>query len=158
MRSPALPWEVIEMAINHCSDDTATLRAFALTCSQLHPRSTIVLFKHVDIQSQNQLSRFYHAVQARPHLQLVVRSLSFPRNGHSPFPLQLLSILPRLHHVTFTGRSLISVRNAELNQSTPISGMQFATSLGSLMIRNATFHSQVDFLDFLVNFPNMENL
>ncbi|TBU24679.1 hypothetical protein BD309DRAFT_829280, partial [Dichomitus squalens] len=158
MRSPALPWEVIEMAINHCSGDTATLRALALTCSQLRPCSTTVLFKHVDTQSHDQLSLFYHAVQARPHLQLVVRSLSFPLEIFSPFSLHLLSILPRLHHVAFTGRSLSSVRYIALKQSTPISGMQFAISLRSLMIRNATLHSQTDFLDFLMNFPNMENL
>ncbi|TBU53781.1 hypothetical protein BD310DRAFT_937368 [Dichomitus squalens] len=77
------------------------LCAFALTCSQLHPRSRFVLLANVDLQSQEQLKKFYDAVQAQPHLQPLVRYLSVPWYKFSPFPL--LSILPGLRHVAFNG-------------------------------------------------------
>ncbi|TBU28033.1 hypothetical protein BD311DRAFT_865675 [Dichomitus squalens] len=93
-QSPVLPWEVIERTIDFCAGDKVTLCTFALTCSQLHPRSIFVLFTDVDIQSEKQLIRFYDAVCARSHLQPVVRFLSFPWEKFSPFPL--LSIFPGL--------------------------------------------------------------
>ncbi|EJF55394.1 hypothetical protein DICSQDRAFT_175972 [Dichomitus squalens LYAD-421 SS1] len=93
-QSPALPWEVIERAIDLCAGDKATLCAVALTCSQLHSRSIFVLFTDVDMQSEDQLIQFHNAVQAQSHLQPIVRSLSFPWDDVSPFPL--LSILPGL--------------------------------------------------------------
>ncbi|TBU37397.1 hypothetical protein BD309DRAFT_816366, partial [Dichomitus squalens] len=99
-QSPALPWEVIERAIDLCSGDKATLCAFALTCSQLHPRSLFVLFTNVDLRSLKQLVAFYHAVQAQSHLQPVVKSLSFPWGDLSESPFPLLSILPGLRNVT----------------------------------------------------------
>ncbi|TBU32657.1 hypothetical protein BD311DRAFT_750452 [Dichomitus squalens] len=98
-QSPALPWEVVERAVELCSGDKATLCALALSCSQLHPRSVFVLFTDVDLLSEKQLMDFYDAVQTQSHLQPVARSLSLPWSEVSPFPL--LFILPGLRHVTF---------------------------------------------------------
>ncbi|TBU38360.1 hypothetical protein BD309DRAFT_530806 [Dichomitus squalens] len=149
-QSPALPWEVIERAIDLCAGDKATLCAFALTCSQLHPRSLFVLFTNVDIQSQEQLKRFYDAVQAQPQLQPVVQLLSFPWDDFSPFPL--LSILPSLRHVAFDRISLANTRDRQLG------GRPLAAGLRSLTIRGASFPTQSAFLKFISAFPNIENL
>ncbi|EJF58710.1 WD40 repeat-like protein [Dichomitus squalens LYAD-421 SS1] len=138
---PALPWEVIERVIELCSSDKATLCAFALTCSQLHPRSLYVLFSNVEIQSAKQLKTFYDAVQAQPRLQPLVRSLSFPCEDFSPFPL--LSILPGLRHLTFDRMSSAIGDTIQHSQSTLL-GRQFQT--------------QATLLRFLSAFPNVEIL
>ncbi|TBU51347.1 WD40 repeat-like protein [Dichomitus squalens] len=138
--APALPWEVIETAIDLCSGDNATLCALALTCSQLHPRSLLVLFTNVDIHSQKQLKQLYDAVQAKPHLQPVVKSLSFSWDDVSPFPL--LSILPGLRDVTFKRISSVIRDDSQL----PL-----------LTIRDASFQTETIFLRFLSAFPNIEN-
>ncbi|TBU56211.1 hypothetical protein BD310DRAFT_634800 [Dichomitus squalens] len=156
LQFPVLPWEVIESVIDLCSGDKATLRAFALTCSQLHPRSLFILFTNVDIQSPNQLIHFYDAVQAQPHLRPIVQSLSFPWDGFSPFPL--LSILPGLRHVTFDRNSLVKIDDTQLSHPTPLCGGQFATSLRSLTVRGAWFQTRTTFIRLLSAFPNIENL
>ncbi|TBU41354.1 hypothetical protein BD309DRAFT_277080 [Dichomitus squalens] len=134
-QSPALPWEVIERAIDHCSGDKTTLCTLALTCSQLHPCSLFVLFTNVDIQIQEQLKKFYDAVQAQPHLQPLVRSLSFPWDKFSVFPL--LSILPGLRHVAFKGDILVFRVGSQLLQP----DLQLVTSVRSLTIRSAGFQT-----------------
>ncbi|TBU23028.1 hypothetical protein BD311DRAFT_596908, partial [Dichomitus squalens] len=149
-QSPVLPWEVIERAIDLCAGDKATLCALALTCSHLHPRSLFVLFTNVDIQSQDQLMKFHDAVQAAPHLQSVVQSLSFPWDNFSPF--SLLSILPGLRHVTFDGISSVNTDDRQLSQLTPLGGRQFAAGLRSLTIRRASFPMPIAFLNFISTF------
>ncbi|TBU53506.1 hypothetical protein BD310DRAFT_829932, partial [Dichomitus squalens] len=156
--SPALPWEVIEKVIDCFSSDKATLCAFALTCSQLHPRSLFVLFTNVDLRSMKQLEAFYHAVQAQSHLQPVVQSLSFPWVGEDISPFPLLSILPGLRHVTLNGISPVDIDDYLPSQSTPLCGWQFATSLLNLTIRSARFRTRTVFVHFLSVFPNVENL
>ncbi|TBU37877.1 hypothetical protein BD309DRAFT_828946, partial [Dichomitus squalens] len=148
-QSPALPWEVIEKVIDCCSGDTTTLCAFALTCSQLHPRSLFVLFTNVDLRSMRQLMAFYHAVQAQPRLQPVVQTLSFPRveEEFSPFPL--LSILPGLHQLAFDTFFSLDIDNELPSQSTALCGWQFATSLRDLTIRSTGFRTRTVFLQFL---------
>ncbi|TBU44376.1 hypothetical protein BD309DRAFT_813266, partial [Dichomitus squalens] len=141
VQSPALPWEVIERVIDLCSNDKTALRGVALTCIQLYPRSRFVLFTNVKLRSANQLMKFYDAVQAQPHLQPVVQSLSFPW-GIVPSP-QLLSILPGLHHVTF---NKISSAIGQLPQSALHSGLR------SLTIRDARFQSPAAFFRFLSAF------
>ncbi|TBU26576.1 hypothetical protein BD311DRAFT_597453, partial [Dichomitus squalens] len=148
-QSPALPWEVIEKAIDLCSDDNTTLCAFALTCSQLHPRSLFVLYTKVDLRSTNQLIKFHDAVRAQPHLQPVVRSLSFPWEDFSSFPL--LSILPCLRHITFDRMSPV-FWNISLSESILLHGRQSVTSLQSLTIRSALFHTESAFLNFISDF------
>ncbi|TBU53842.1 hypothetical protein BD310DRAFT_829240 [Dichomitus squalens] len=155
-QSPALPWEVIERTIDHCFGDRASLRAFSLTCSQLRPRSLFVLFINVDIQSAKQLKAFYDAVQAQPHLQPVVKSLSFPWDEASPS--LLLSILPGLRQITFNKISFVITDHDRLSQSPLPSGDQRVTSLRSLFIQNASFPLQSTFLHFLSAFPNVENV
>ncbi|TBU21332.1 hypothetical protein BD311DRAFT_598576, partial [Dichomitus squalens] len=145
MQSPTLPWEVIERAIDCCSGDNATLCACALTCSQLHPRSLFVLFANVDIKTHKQLMKFYEAVQAKPHLQPVVQSLSFPWDQFSPF--SLLSILPGLRHVTFD--SITRMEDTQFSPPTPLCVRQFSRGLRSLTIRRASFPMQTAFLNFL---------
>ncbi|TBU24908.1 hypothetical protein BD311DRAFT_531164 [Dichomitus squalens] len=157
-QSPALPWEVIEKVIDCCSGDMVTLCAFALTCRQLQPRTFFVLFTNVDLLSMKQLIAFYHAVQAQPHLQLVVRSLSFPWAGDFFNPFPLLSILPGLRHVTFDRISSVDLGNRGPSWTTPLCGWQFATSLRNLTIRWAWLQTGTAFLQFLSAFPNVENL
>ncbi|TBU38298.1 hypothetical protein BD309DRAFT_815735, partial [Dichomitus squalens] len=152
-RSPALPWEVIERTIDHCSGDATMLCAFALTCSQLHPRSLFVLFKSVHLRSATQLMGFYDAVRAQPHLQPVVQSLSFPWDDFYPFPL--LSILPNLRHLTFNWILSVIWDDIQLSQSC---GMQSVAGLQTLTIRSARFGTRSAFLHFLSIFPNIESL
>ncbi|TBU57538.1 hypothetical protein BD310DRAFT_880731 [Dichomitus squalens] len=133
-----------------------TLRTIALTCSQLCPRSLFVLYTKVVLRSTKQLVKFYDAVQAQPHLQPVVRSLSFPWNDFSPFPL--LSILHGLRHVAFDRISSVIGDDVQLPLSTLVHDRRLATSIRSISIRNAIFPTQTTFLDFLSNFPSIENL
>ncbi|TBU54406.1 hypothetical protein BD310DRAFT_828009 [Dichomitus squalens] len=152
-QSPALPWEVIERTIDHCSGDHSTLRTIALTCSQLHPRSVFVPFTDVYLRSEEQITGFYNAVQAQPYFQPVVQFLSFPWPADDISPFPLLSFLPGHRHLTFDGITSINTDDIQLLHATP-----FATGLLSLTIRGAWFRTYTAFLQFLSAFPNIENL
>ncbi|EJF60424.1 WD40 repeat-like protein [Dichomitus squalens LYAD-421 SS1] len=151
--SPALPWEVIERTIDHCSGDHSTLRTIALTCSQLHPRSVFVPLTDVYLRSEEQITGFYNAVRAQPYFQPVVQFLSFPWPADDISPFPLLSFLPGLRHLTFDGITSINTDDIQLLHATP-----FATGLLSLTIRGAWFRTYTAFLQFLSAFPNIENL
>ena len=99
--SPVLPWEVIERVIDHSAGCTATLCSFALSCHQLHPRSSLLLFSDVRLISRKQLFTFCDILQAQPELQPLVRSVELPPGEFSPFPL--LAILHNLRSITFDG-------------------------------------------------------
>ncbi|TBU36669.1 hypothetical protein BD309DRAFT_817008, partial [Dichomitus squalens] len=151
-QSPALPWEVIERAIDLCSGNKAMLCTLALTCHQLHPRSILVLFAKVNLLSDRQLREFYDALQAQPRRQPIVHSLSFSWCQVPPFPL--LSILPGLRHVTFI-RILPVIRDdIHSPQSTLLRGMHWhrLTGLRSLTIHYARFQTRTAFLHFLLAF------
>ncbi|TBU51348.1 hypothetical protein BD310DRAFT_360258 [Dichomitus squalens] len=98
--------------------------------------------------------KFYEAVQAKPRLQPVVQSLSFPWDQFSPF--SLLSILPGLRHVTFD--SITRMEDTQFSPPTPLCVRQFSGGLRSLTIRRAWFPMQTAFLNFLSAFPNIECL
>ncbi|KAI1791036.1 hypothetical protein LXA43DRAFT_836628, partial [Ganoderma leucocontextum] len=95
--SLALPWEVIERVIEHSADSTVTLYSFTLTCSELRPRSTILLLRRVEPKNREQLFALCAVLQARPHLQPCVRSVSILPSQFSPHPL--LRILPNLSEI-----------------------------------------------------------
>ncbi|TBU33979.1 hypothetical protein BD311DRAFT_338806 [Dichomitus squalens] len=156
VRSPALPWEVIERVIDLCSGDKNTLRTFALTCSQLHPRSLFIFFTNVELRCATQLKGFYDSVQAQSHLQPVVQSLSFPWNACSPF--SLLSILPSLRHVTFD--TIPGFNGLWPPPALPnyLYHRPFVTGIRSLTIRRTWFRAGTAFLHFLSAFPNVERL
>ncbi|KAI1789241.1 hypothetical protein LXA43DRAFT_893236, partial [Ganoderma leucocontextum] len=97
--SLALPWEVIERVIEHSADSIVTLYSFALTCSQLRPRSTILLLCRVEFKDRDQLFSLCAVLQARPHLQPCVRSIKIRPSEFSPHPL--LCMLPNLSEIEF---------------------------------------------------------
>ena len=101
--SPLLPWEVIERVIDHSAECTTTLCSFALSCHQLHPRSSFLLFSDVHLTSRNRLFTFCDVLQARPDFRPLVRSLTIPPREFSPFPL--LAILHNLQSITFDGQA-----------------------------------------------------
>ncbi|TBU26556.1 hypothetical protein BD311DRAFT_602494, partial [Dichomitus squalens] len=69
MQSLRLPVEVIESVIDCCSGNKATLRAFALTCRDLHPRSILVLFKDVRLKRRDRVFDFCDVLRAKPERQ-----------------------------------------------------------------------------------------
>ena len=98
--SPSLPWEVIEVVIDHSADSIATLHSFTLTCRDLCPRSTILLLCRVKLKNRNQLFDLCAVLQTKPYLQPCVRSVSIPAREFSPHPL--LRMLPNLFEIEFT--------------------------------------------------------
>ncbi|TBU61692.1 WD40-repeat-containing domain protein [Dichomitus squalens] len=101
MKSPMLPWEVIERIVSHC-DDSQTLRSFTLSCRQLYPRSFCFLVARIDLMSRDDVFAFCEHIQANPHLGPLVQELTIDLADFAPFPL--LYILPNLSQITFISR------------------------------------------------------
>ena len=93
----ALPWEVIERVIDHSADDNETLRSFALTCRDLHPRSINTLYRHLKFERRDQIFDLCDVLRAKPHLQLCVESVSVLIDEFPPHPL--LRMLPHLSEI-----------------------------------------------------------
>ncbi|TBU37570.1 hypothetical protein BD309DRAFT_876162 [Dichomitus squalens] len=152
MQYLALPVEVIEGVIDRCSDHTKTLLAFALTCRDLHPRSILVLFTEVRPQSRDRLFDLCDVLKAKPERQPIVQSLSIDWDDFAPYPL--LSILPALCHITFSGYH----ESIVCHPSTVLCCRRFGCGIRSLTIKNAGFSTCTAFLHFLAAFPSIKHL
>ena len=84
--SLALPWEVIERTISHCSDSVAAPYSFTLTCRDLNPRSIILLLARVKFKNREQIFSLCDFLRAKPHLQPAVRSITVPPTSSLPIP------------------------------------------------------------------------
>ena len=102
MKSPLLPWEVIERIIGYSSNDLNTLRSFSLTCRQLRPRSFGLMVSRVRLRSRQDVFKFCDHLQAKPSLGALVRAIVVDPVDFPPFPL--LRILPNLSQITFISR------------------------------------------------------
>ena len=155
---PTLPWEVIERVIDHSHEHTPTLCSFALTCRQLRPRSSLVLFSDVHIKFRKDLFAFCNVLQTQPRLQLVVRSLAVCLEEFSPFPL--LSILTNLRRVTFCG-SLDHddyPKYISLHASTIHCCQALGRSIQSLTFQGVWFRNRAAFVRLIPAFSNLQEL
>ena len=152
---PALPWEVIERVVDHSSGHPTTLRSFVLTCHQLRPRSSVVLFSNILIKRRQQLFAFCDVLRARPELQLVVRSLTISPEAFSPFPL--LSISPNLHSITFDGKIVESLL-VKVHESTFQCCRKLGRGIQSLTLRGVQFRHYTAFIRFISMFSCLQEL
>ena len=153
----ALPWEVIERVIDHSADDTKTLRSFALTCRDLHPRSAIHLYRHLIFWTRGQTFDLCDVLQAKPHLQRCVKSVYIPIGQFSPHPL--LRMLPHLSKITIGERGYLRRSHRSFLPS-PIlrSCHQFGQHIQTLSLRWTTFRFLSDFAAVLLSFPRIHTL
>ncbi|TBU41269.1 hypothetical protein BD309DRAFT_898428, partial [Dichomitus squalens] len=153
-----LPWEVIEKVIDHSSEHTRALCNLALTCRQLHPRSSLVLFNHVQLERRQQLFVFCDVLQAQPNFRSIVRSLTIRLEEFSPFPL--LSILPDLRSITFFGYKNFPRprRFTSIHGSTLHCCRQFGRGLRSLTFRGVRFRHCTAFVRFITAFSGLQDL
>ncbi|TBU26559.1 hypothetical protein BD311DRAFT_667400 [Dichomitus squalens] len=156
MQSLALPVEVIESVIDRCSRDTDTILAFALTCRDLHPRSTLVLFTDVRPRSRDRLFDLCDVLKAKPERQPFVQSLSIHWETFAPYPL--LSILPSLRHITFDTFETYGERPILCHPSTLLCCRLSGIGIRSLTIAYTEFPTGGAFLQFLSAFPSIEHL
>ena len=154
----ALPWEVIETIINHSSDSTITLCSFALTCRQLYPCSSHLLYCHVALKSREKLFALCETLQAKPELRPFVQTVAVPLEEFSPFPL--LSILPHLCRVAFPDgnkyRDLSS--DVAIHDSTLRYCSWYGSRIRSLTIEFVRFPTCSAFLRLLSAFSGIEDL
>ena len=98
--SLALPWEVIERVIEHCYDNRRALYNFSVTCHQLRPLSLSLLVADIEFKHKEQIFGLCDLLRAKPHLQLLVRTMSVYPTDLVPCPL--LGMLTNLNEIVFT--------------------------------------------------------
>ena len=109
MSVPRLPPELVDLVLGHLQppDDSETLRASTLVCSEWFPIARQHLFFVVHIredESHNDSPRFLHVVRSSPGIGMVVKDLRVigpPRLRIISFDVifTLLRELPRLQHL-----------------------------------------------------------
>ena len=153
----ALPWEVIERVIDHSASHTRTLRSFALTCSQLNPRSTFTLYRHLEFKKRDQIFDVCDVLRAKPHLQQCVQSISVNIDEFSPHPL--LCMLPHLSEIKiYESWFKVSSHGSFLPSPILRSCHQFGQHIQSLFLRWITFRFLSDFAAILLSFPRIHTL
>ena len=93
MDSPRLSWELIEQVIDLSSRRPNTLCSLSLTCRQLRPRSRLVMFSHVQLESSDHVFAFVAFLLANPELRPFVHTVIVTPAAFGP---SLLHILPNL--------------------------------------------------------------
>ena len=156
--SLVLPWEVIERVIDHSAGDTKTLRSFALTCRDLHPRSINTLYRHRKFERRDQIFDLCDMLRAKPHLQACVQSVFIPIDQFSPHPL--LRMLPHLSEIKFDEvfDTKPSTNGSFLHLSILRHCHQFGRHIHSLSLNNITFRSLFDFAAILLSLPRIHTL
>ena len=165
--SLALPWEVIERTISHCSDSVATLYSFTLTCRDLNPRSIILLLARVKFKNRAQIFSLCD-LRAKPHLQPAVRSIIVPPNEFSPHPpIRMLRNLSDIKFSTDSNfRNLIlnpwhffsDPRVPTCNSSVLNYCRVFEDNIQSLSLHGLSFPSLSAFSRFLLVFQRIQSL
>ena len=159
--SPSLPWEVIERVINHSANSAKTLKSFTLTCSDLHPRSTMLLLCHAKVNNRRHLFGLCAFLETKPRLLPCIRSVSIPVHEFSPYPL--LRMLPNLSEVGFTdtfinpGQS-IEQRPATFHPSVLKCCRPSGEHVQTLSLHRIHFPSLSAFSDVLLLFPRIKSL
>lgn len=155
--SPALPWEVIEMVIGHSANSVVTLYSLTLTCRNLRPYSTILLFCRVELQNRVQLFDLCMVLQAKPHLQPCVQSVSIPIDEFSPHPL--LSILPNLSEIKFEEKlDSVYCTRAVFHPAVMTHCRHFGKHIQTLSLIDLEFSSLSTFSDVILSFPRIDSL
>ncbi|KAI1791026.1 WD40-repeat-containing domain protein [Ganoderma leucocontextum] len=155
-----LPWKVIERVIEHSADSIVTLYSFTLTCSELRPRSTILLLRRVEPKNREQLFALCAVLQARPHLQPCVRSIKIRPSEFSPIPL--LRILPNLSEIEFADS--FEFAKSESTKYTTFHPYvltycrQFGEHIQTLSLENILFSSLYALSGILLSFPRIQSL
>ena len=155
----ALPWEVIERVIDHSVDDTETLYSLALTCRDLNPRSTIILYRHLDLYKRDEIFALCDTLRAKPHLQPCVQSLRAALDNFSPAPL--LRMLSNLSMIEFHGpwyQDHEPHPGFVLHPSVLLSCKVLGKHIRTLSLEQTTFRSLSDFSAFLLSFPSIQSL
>ena len=150
-----LPWELIERIIGHSCDDPNAIRNFSLTCRELNPRSICLLVAEPRLYSRDKIFDFSDFLQAKPHLQPLVRSITVGPDDFAPFPL--LRILPNLSKIEFAD-AYATPPDMVLNRSTLTICQLLGTRIQSLSFCNINFTTSIRFLQVLSAFPSLVHL
>ena len=162
MECPLLPWEVIERIINHSGDHPTTLHNFSLTCRSLRPRALCLLVAHVVFKSRLSIFSFCDFIEAKPHLNPLVRSITVNPNDFAPFPC--LYILPNLYELTFAPVNSNAAKRFKMplptvvNQSSLTCCQRFGTHIQTLHLSKLFFSTYLEFGRVLLAFTNILHL
>ena len=110
MKSPRLPWEVIERVIDLSGSRMQTLCSLALTCSQLRPRSRLVMFGRVQLKSSDRVIAFIAFLLANPQLKSLVHTINVTPAAFGP---SLLYMLPNLSSIECVDQSQLGEPEGE---------------------------------------------
>ena len=169
--SPLLPWEVIERVISHSYEPAIgtpqryrwpitpeSILNFSLTCRDLRPRSLCFLVANAILYTRDKAFDFCDFLEAKPHLQPFVRSISVDPENFAPIPLLQVHVLPNLSRVEFfdlKGRidSQLSLNPSILTCSRLLSGR-----IQTLSISMLYFKSSLQCFQLLSAFPKILHL
>ena len=174
--SLALPWEVIERAVEHLWDHTATLYSVSLTCHQLCIRSTTLLWAHVKIRSRDHGLYLCQFLREAPHIQPLILSIAVPSACLTPSLLNsfdnvssvtifspvvdissITNVVPQKEYL-----SSIPGGNGECTLHLHLSSLtcyqRLATRIHTLHLLDLSFATSMGFARVLLAFCNIKHL
>ena len=160
--SLVLPWEVIEIVIDHASDDLDLLRSFVLTCRQLRPCSfSLIMAQYVFLNSRDRASAFCDFLQSKATLRQRIHSISISPADFRPFPL--INMLPRLSTLFVScGYKKYGRRYdrpiVELHPTIINCYHSFGRRIHTLSLDHLSFRTPCDFFRLVLAFPRITQL
>lgn len=156
MKSPLIPWEIIERVVDHSGDHPETLRSVSRTCRQLCPRSQLVMFSEVDLKSRDRVSSFVDFLQVTPRLAPLVRSIVVPPTAFGP---SLLYLLPNLSAIRCTSWEHQNAHPALALHSISLACLgRLGSHIQTLHLLKVSFPTPAVFARVLLALANVRNL
>ncbi|PIL23312.1 transporter [Ganoderma sinense ZZ0214-1] len=159
--------EVIEMVVDELAGDIPSLRAVAIVCHALLPRTRYYLFAHIGIRNKGQMNSLQEFLD-KPYICRLVQCVTISTTDAEPnsfmllenTPIPLLTRLPKLRRWIVTNKSL-DFRGKHwlsLSHSTLSSLKKYAANIRHLYISTLSFASCVDLIKFVSAFSGLHTL
>lgn len=157
LKSPRLPWEVLERIISYCGDVLDTLCSLSLTCRQLRPRSQGVIFARVDLTRSKDrgVFPFVAFLEANPDLKPLVLSIVIRPIDFGP---SLLYILPNLSAIECLSSGPSEVSALPLHHTSLACFRRLKTHVQTLHLVNISFPTSLAFTQVLLALGSVTHL
>ncbi|RDX44608.1 hypothetical protein OH76DRAFT_1093315 [Lentinus brumalis] len=156
-----IPVEVSEHVIDMLWDDKDTLRACALTCRAWVPRSRLYLFRSITLRERPTVYALADLLDTDESIQHLIQTVGVKLDKHTLLLDSFFAVLgrrlPRLHELSFIGRSLAGQFFPYITRRTCLLA-SFTTSIASLSLQYAILRSFDDLARLLGTLTHLTHL
>ncbi|TFK80055.1 hypothetical protein K466DRAFT_605658 [Polyporus arcularius HHB13444] len=156
-----IPVEVSEHVIDMLWDDKDTLRACALTCRAWVPRSRLYLFRSITLRERPTVYALADLLDTDESIQHLIQTVGVKLDKHTLLLDSFFAVLgrrlPRLHELSFTGRSLGRPFFPHITRRTCLLA-SFTTSIASLSLQSVILRSFNDLARLLCTLRHLRHL